>query len=901
MSRIHIVSHTHWDREWYKPFQYFRVKLVYMLDRLLEVLENEADFKFFLLDGQTIVLEDYLQVRPEKRERLKEAVSSGRLIIGPWYIQPDEFAPDAESLIRNLQIGLEMAAEFGEPMRVGYLPDSFGHTAQLPQILKGFGIDSAVVMRGVDAEKLKTSEFIWQGINGDEVLGLFLPKGYSNAMFLPEGYAAAKLRLNRLAGKLKKRAASENLLVLNGVDHQFPQAFVPGLIKRLNAAGTKDLYLHSSLENYIADVRAANPPLPQVRGELLTPVKQRVHSSMASTRIYQKQQNRKMEALLEKYVEPVASIGWMLKTAYPAGLLRQAWKVLIQNQTHDGICGCCTDEVHREMDQRFVDVKNISETLLKTTSRAIARQVPGKGLCLLVFNNSMTRGRQLVSASLYIKNENFSLRDSQGNPVPFQVEKVEEVDLSKSSIWNLYLGIPELTQKIDICFTTDFEFNAGFKRINVLTRKTDPLPENSLTCGADWLENRFCRVEIHQNGSFNLLDKTSGFLYEGLHIFEDMADAGDTYNYSPPAQDEVITSENSQAEIELVEQGPLKVTFRIRLALDVPARLAAGDKQRSAERVVMPITTHLSLYSDLRRLDLITEVDNKAEDHRLRVLFPAGFRSDYSWAETQFGTLKRRTLPEQRDWQKNKWSEKPLPIYSQQRFVDINDGEKGLALLNKGLPEFEIYNRESSVIALTLFRGVGMMGKSNLLVRPGRPSGISTPTPDAQCLGRHSFEYALFPHSGDVDVGQVPQAAADFDAPPLAVQNRLKMPRLDKVGLLTSRLFSLETLTSHVSGQMSALEKGDYALFKIDHKNLLVSSVKKAEREEALVVRLYNASGQPVSGARIFTGFKTRQVSLTDFNESENGVLEPGNDGSYLLPDVKPWSAITIKFTTGGV
>ena len=233
--------------------------------------------------------------------------------------------------------------------------------------------------------------------------------------------------------------------------------------------------------------------------------------------------------------------------------------------------------------------------------------------------------------------------------------------------------------------------------------------------------------------------------------------------------------------------------------------------------------------------------------------------------------------------------------------MDINNGERGLAVLNKGLPEFEIYNRESSTIALTLFRGVGMMGKSDLLVRPGRPSGISTPTPDAQCPGRYSFEYALFPHSGDVDEGQVPQAAADFDAPALAVQNRLKMPRLDKVRILTSRLFSLETLTSYVSGQMFALDKGDYELFKIDNKNLLVSAVKKAEKEEALIVRLYNSSGLPVSGARINTGFEIQQANLTDFNEIESGDLTLEQDGSYLLPEVRPWSAITLKFLTGRV
>ncbi len=154
MSKIHVVPHTHWDREWYKPFQYFRVKLVYVIDRIMDILESNEDFQYFLLDGQTIVLEDYLQIKPENEGRLQELIQAGRLVVGPWYVQPDAFAPDGESLIRNLLLGIGMAEDFGKSMMVGYLPDTFGHSGQLPHILKGFGIELAVMMRGVDAEAI---------------------------------------------------------------------------------------------------------------------------------------------------------------------------------------------------------------------------------------------------------------------------------------------------------------------------------------------------------------------------------------------------------------------------------------------------------------------------------------------------------------------------------------------------------------------------------------------------------------------------------------------------------------------------------------------------------------------------------------------------------------------------
>ncbi|MFL5626015.1 MAG: alpha-mannosidase, partial [Ktedonobacteraceae bacterium] len=179
---IILVPHTHWDREWYQTFQQFRIRLVRTIDKLLDILDRDDKFRHFMLDGQTIVLDDYLEVRPEQEERLKKYTQTGRIQVGPWYLQPDEFLVSGEALIRNLQIGLQRAAEFATPMRIGYVPDCFGHIAQLPQILRGFGIDNAVFWRGVGSDAHK-SEFYWAAPDGTRVLVIHLaaPVGYSNA------------------------------------------------------------------------------------------------------------------------------------------------------------------------------------------------------------------------------------------------------------------------------------------------------------------------------------------------------------------------------------------------------------------------------------------------------------------------------------------------------------------------------------------------------------------------------------------------------------------------------------------------------------------------------------------------------------------------------------------------
>jgi alpha-mannosidase len=401
---IILVPHTHWDREWYQTFQQFRMRLVHAIDRLLDILDHDASFTHFMLDGQTIVLDDYLEVRPEQAERLKNYIRSGRIQVGPWYLQPDEFLVSGESLVRNLQIGLCQAAEFGGQMRAGYVPDCFGHIAQLPQILRGFGIDNAVFWRGVGAEAHK-SEFFWAAPDGTQVLVIFLagPMGYSNARDMPLAPEEFAARVELLTAALLPMATSSTLLFMNGSDHLEPQEGLPKAIEAANQLlahidperqrvltnyGPLEIdgqfkhvdSIHVSigtLPQYIMAVqqqieRSPGTSLQVLSGEMRSSEISHLLPSVLSTRMWIKQQNAATEHLLERLVEPLTAWAWKLGAPYPKGFVRLAWKYLLLNHPHDSICGCSIDQVHRENSVRFAQSQQIGENLVSEAMHHVA-------------------------------------------------------------------------------------------------------------------------------------------------------------------------------------------------------------------------------------------------------------------------------------------------------------------------------------------------------------------------------------------------------------------------------------------------------------------------------------------------------------------------------------------------
>jgi len=434
-----VVPHTHWDREWYQPFQEFRGRLVRLVERLLDLLERDAAYTHFHFDGQSIVLEDYLEIRPERRAHLRRLIGGGRIAVGPWYVLPDEFLVSGESLIRNLQIGHRVAAEFGAPTKIGYLPDEFGHCAQMPQILAGFGIDSAVVWRGVGADVTQTL-FTWEGLDGTAAFTVYLPlSGYSNGRNLPDTVDELRARLGEIIAEQAPFRRVPSLLVMNGTDHQEPQA---ALAEALTAAahGLEGVtYEIAPLARFIERARGEHRALETHRGELRSPLRTTVTPGVTSVRVRLKQRDFDNVSRLERYTEPLATWADLLDAAAspsvpkraPGGgrlapFLDWAWKVTVQNHPHDSITGCSVDQVHRDMESRFDQVQMVVSQVLAQALTALTARVDtsrtAPDAAVVVYNPNGT-GPHVVSADLPLEGAPaYVLVDSAGRNVPLHVE-----------------------------------------------------------------------------------------------------------------------------------------------------------------------------------------------------------------------------------------------------------------------------------------------------------------------------------------------------------------------------------------------------------------------------------------------------------------------------------------------
>lgn len=383
-TTLHLVAHTHWDREWYLTFQQSRVKLVHLIDGLLEILDRDPSFTHFMLDGQTIVLEDYLDIRPERAVDIERLVREGRLLIGPWHILPDEFLVSPEATIRNLLQGKAVAARFGARMDVGYIPDPFGHVGQMPQILAGFGIDSAALRRGLADEPC---EVWWLAPDGTRVLTAYLRDGYDNAARLPTRAESFQAFIRGCAASLQPHAAFPELLLMNGTDHQEPQPEVSELIRGFASGG--DRLLISTLPDYFQAIKhrleSYEGRLPIVQGELRDPKRHHLLPAVLSSRVWIKQRNHAVETTLERWAEPFAAWAEVLaggsddrstltgrlttpRVKHPAGLIEAAWRLLMECHPHDSICGCSIDAVHEEMRSRFDRADQLAEEVTRQST-----------------------------------------------------------------------------------------------------------------------------------------------------------------------------------------------------------------------------------------------------------------------------------------------------------------------------------------------------------------------------------------------------------------------------------------------------------------------------------------------------------------------------------------------------
>jgi len=889
---MHVISHTHWDREWYATFQQFRIRLVDLIDHLLEIMDRDPKYLYYTLDGQTVVLEDYLEIRPRNENKLRQYIKEGKIFVGPWHILPDEFLVSAEATVRNLLLGHKIAQRFGAVMKVGYIPDPFGHISQLPQILRGFGIDSVVLWRGFGGEPgQEKSEYWWESPDGSRILMIHLPRvGYCNALYLPREIEKVLARIEWIKSDAGSRATTPYLLLLNGVDHVEPQPELPGILRELNQKLNDATIIHSHLPAYIEKVKSFQPELATIRGELRQGWRHAfLLADVISTRMYLKQRNERIQTLLEKWAEPWATWAGTLGETYPQNLIWQSWKYLLQNHPHDSICGCSIDEVHRQMLTRFNWSQEIASEVVEKSLTSIAQKINtsrhDKTIQHLAIFNPLSWSRsELITATVdflhpeqpgmmgFFEKEPPSLpykipvkgliiKDKKGKEIPYQIIDVRE---DVKTIMRPHL-FPQMLKVIryQLTFPAEEVPAVGYSTFQVIPSPEIKKYPSWLRAGESFLENEYLKVNINSQGGLDIYDRQTGVTYYNCNCFEDSGDVGDEYNYSYPLRDTIIFSLGSPFTTALVESGPLRATLKIVIDMKIPENASLDRKERSSQLVNYIITSWVSLAFNSRRIDITTEVNNNAGDHRLRVLFPSGIDTNYSWAEGQYHVLQR---PVKRPPLEEGYLEEPASTHPQQSFIDVNDSKRGLTIINQGLPEYEVKDDTSRTIAITLLRCVGFLSRGDLLTRKNY-AGSPIPTPEAQCKGKHIFKYAILPHSGTWQEAKVYQSAHGFNVPLQAVQT-------------DSHPGTLSTRNSFLT---------------ITPGNLVLSAIKQAEDGTGIIIRFYNTTEEPVSGTLEF--FRPLKKGWkTNLNEEESEELKIIEDRKVTLP-VKSFEVITMKIS----
>ncbi|HAQ0823017.1 TPA: alpha-mannosidase [Enterococcus faecium] len=779
-KKVYIISHSHWDREWYMAYEQHHMRLIELIDDLLELFEVDPSFNSFHLDGQTIILDDYLQVRPEKRQAIQQAINEGKLRIGPFYILQDDFLISSESNVRNMLIGMEESRKWGTPVMLGYFPDTFGNMGQTPQLMKQAGISAAAFGRGVkpigfdnqvlEAENYSSqySEMWWKGPDQTAIFGLLFANWYSNGNEIPVEKEAALAFWKQKLADAEQYASTNHLLMMNGVDHQPVQKDISKAIHLANELFPDYEFIHSNFTDYLEAVQKDVPEdLGSVEGELTSQETDGWYTlaNTASARVYLKQWNTKVQRQLENITEPLATMAYEVSGNYPHDQLDYAWKTLMQNHPHDSICGCSVDSVHREMIPRFEKADEVGKYLAQDSLEQLTAAIdttgfPKDSFPFVIVNTAgmdktgeaeitieleRKRFAEGIPEQLYQELENlpkrkYHVETKSGATIPaiLSEETVQfGYDLPKDRF-----RVPYMARMIKV--TLPLENMPAFSWETFALVEGEAKAEEKETMihqSGRIIENGPLHLTIEKNGTITMEDRKNKRKLNNLHIFEDIGDIGNEYIFKQPFCDQPILSSNKEnSEIKVLVDTPEIAKISILQEMEIPVsadeRLEKEQQmvvefryrkaERSKEKRILQIKTIMTIRKDSKKIDFETTLDNQMKDHRLRVLFPTKLHVEHHEADSIFEVVKRPNHVS-KSW------ENPTNPQHQQAFVNIHDEEYGVTVGNFGLNEYEV--TEDGQIAVTLLRSVGELGDWGYF-----------PTPEAQCLGEHRFNYSIELH-----------------------------------------------------------------------------------------------------------------------------------------------------------
>ena len=919
--KLHVISNTHWDREWVYPFQETRLLLLEFMDDLLDLLDRDTEFHSFLMDSQTLAIEDYLDLRPERETQVKKHIKAGRLIVGPWYSLPEEYIVNGESLVRNMVIGHRLAEKWGKVSKIGYTPFSYGQTSQMPQIYRAFDIDTIIFYRGINTPK---SEFIMEAPDGSRVTGCrfgalsrfsyyfyvyrmarygmsrdewwydwdrgALPFRLCNEQhphdhYYPLNLESQEIDKSILPRQLKKLIDDESqhfttshIACMQGFDCSSPDPQERDLIescKPILKEWGHEIY-QDSLENFMRDMmkEVKNPYV--ISGESRNPGATgkwtHLMGDVISSRTKIKRRNAQTETILQRWAEPFATIGWIVGGEYLTSALNLAWRYLLQNHPHDNICGAGIDQMEKDMMYRFDQSTIISQGITRRGMSAIQKRIDNRDIdinesVITVFNPSPFIRSEIVTLTLDLPEKSnyhgFSIRDTEEQILPFVEIKREPYGTLVRNLQDISLQLRSERITLHAEFTNIPAFGYKTYRIKKEAEDSGKLAVSlAVKNNQKVMENEFLKVKIKEDGCLDIWDKENNHEFKNQHYFEDSGESGHAWIHIAPEQDEILTTMGSKASIEQIESSALLVRYKIKHVMMAPEGLQGneGNYRRSNIKAALPIESILTLRKGQRWLDVVTRVDNQVEQHRLRVCFPIQLQAHVSASESAFDIIER---PIERG-PESLYYNKPNPQYPMHRFVDISDGTNGIAILNDGIREYEAVDDNERTLCITLLRGFTAM-QSPVIDQWDVYPWMKL----SQSLGLNEWRYAILPHSGGWQEGNLFSEAEKFTLP-------------------------LETA-------QAGKGKGDLpkqlSFFEVQPQKIILSALKKCEHRDTMVMRLFNPGIEEIT-AQIIFNMSIKGAWLTNMNEERREEIEADDKILSITFAAKKIITVEIELAT---
>ncbi|MDO1604494.1 glycoside hydrolase family 38 C-terminal domain-containing protein [Lactobacillus sp. YT155] len=863
--KVNVVPHTHWDFEWYFSRYDAMIQFVHNMDEVFKALEDNV-LEYYLIDGQMSIIDDYLEMCPEKEPLFKKNIESGKLFVGPWYTQTDELIVSGESIIRNLQLGMKLADKIGGYMNIGYLPDSFGQGQDMPKIYNGLNITRALFWRGLPSRLTNDRFFKWEASDGSIVNVLNINGGYFAGVPLIED----QKQLPEILNTLKGENTSEIVLPLGG-DQRYVDFDIKEKLQQANEKFTSYEFVENNYPATFDELEEKNTGLDTLSGEFIDPSVSKIHRSIYSSRYDQKQFNDHLERLIIETLEPLMMMADKNEIPYKHGLIDKIWKIMSRNQAHDSAGGCNSDFTNEDIISRFKEAERLVNSEIDYLTRKMSISMDGSiENDLFVYNPQSYPIKKITEMEISTKFSDFKITDIDNKLVQFQSISKEKIysgqvkrDTSEYED-DKYYYLNKVLVEVKV---------PAFSYVKYQISKSNDSLETSF--GMDnVIENDKFKFEVNSNGSVTITNKLNNQKFDNALYFEDTGDEGDTYDYSPAYKNNIY-SLNLENSVFKTVTGILENKMIINGEWNLPKDLKSRAANNCDTSIKYKLTVILKKNSNLIEFDL--QINNTVKDHRLRVILNSAIENNYSYADTPFGFIKRKVIDENiADWKKLNYKEEPSSIYPMIHFVNAHNNKSSYTVYSKGVKEYEFVGSKFQSIALTLYRSVGFLGRPDLIRRPGVASGNQfkyIETPDSQLLRKLKFNFAIDLTKTSFDANKTVKEFHDYSIylPHYQVQGLNKFTNI-------LEYFVMNKLPRPIN---------NFDYFNTKNINVEISTTQKLDN--GVLVRLVNYSNEMVEGGKI-NSVSDLKVSYTDFNGDNKKKTSTGKEitvGNFNPGEIK--------------